>query len=154
MPAHPPQKASPLLRRTFALANEIMTQVNALREASGLDALLYHPKIQEWAAIRAMEITMLYSHTRPNGSDCITVGRGLCFENLLRGDDYTESWKADIPGYAADVITAWYDSPSHRQSMLSSAPNLGAISCYVNGDNVYISHLFSMHTLYHMDYLI
>lgn len=138
----------------YDLANEIMAQVNALRVEHGLDALLYHPQIQEWAGVRAKEQTVLFSHTRPNGTDCVTVGQGLCFENLARSDRYGENWRDNPKEAAAVFVSGWYDSISHRQSMLSSAAHLGAISCYVKGDNVYICHLFSMKTLYYMDYLI
>ena len=138
----------------YDLANELMAQVNALRESNVLDVLMHHPQIQEWAGIRAQEIMTLFSHTRPDGTDCVSVGQGLCFENLARSDRYSDSWKANIADSAAVFVTGWYNSDGHRMSMLSSAANLGAISCYVKGNNVYIAHLFSMKTLYYMDYLI
>ena len=137
----------------YDLGNEIMAQVNALREASGLDALLYHPKIQEWAAIRAMEQTILRAHTRPNGSDCLSVGIGLDSENLAWITNYTVE-EMSCQQYAENVVAWWSGSESHRRGMLKPSANLGAVSCYVRGDAVYITHLFSMHTLYHMDYLI
>lgn len=138
----------------YDLAIEIMDQINTLRGENGVRSLLFNPKIQEWASIRAWEMTVLCSHTRPDGTACLTVGSGLSAENLLKADDYTEGWKANIRGYAEDVVIAWYNSDSHKQSMLNSVASLGAISCYVIGNNVYIAHLFSMRTLYYMDYLI
>jgi uncharacterized protein YkwD len=138
----------------YDLANEVMEQVNSLRRKNSLAALLYNPKIQVWASIRAQESSILFAHARPNGSDCLSVGQGLCFENLLWADDYTDSNKENMQAYAADVVTAWYNSDSHRISMLSSVASLGAISCYIKGNHVYIAHLFSMKTLYYMDCLI
>jgi uncharacterized protein YkwD len=129
-----------------------MEQVNALRIEKGLNALLYHPKIQAWASIRAHEQVASFSHTRPDGSDFVTVGQGLFAENLIRADDYTENWKNNIKGYATDVLTAWYDSEGHRANMLRSTAKLGTISCYVKANNVYIAHLFSNKPLYYMDY--
>jgi len=142
----------------YDLANELMAQVNALRESNGLDVLLYHPQIQEWAGIRAQEHIIIHdypntAHIRPDGTDCLTVGVGLCFENLLWSENYNTRI-LNIETYSSELVTAWYNSESHRHSMLSSAANLGAISCYVKGNNVYIAHLFSMRTLYYMDYLI
>ena len=136
----------------YDLANEIMAQVNALREDNGLGALLYHPKIQEWAGIRAQELTISRSHTRPNGSDCLTVGVGLDSENLAWITSY--SGDKSTTEYSENIIEWWYNSESHRLGMLKASVNLGAVSCYVNGDNVYIAHLFSMRTLYYMDYII
>lgn len=137
----------------YDLANELMKQVNELRVENGVNALLYNPRIQEWASIRAYEASISFSHTRPDGSTFNTVGQGiLSAENLLRGDDYTASWKEDIPGYAMDVVKAWYESTGHRHAMLNYASKLGAVSCYVKGDNVYIAHLFSQRSLYVVDF--
>jgi uncharacterized protein YkwD len=138
----------------YDLAIEVMDQINTLRIENCAPALLYNPKIEEWASIRALEISIFCSHTRPDGTPCLTVGIGLCFENLIEADNYTAGWKADIQGYAEELVTAWYNSESHKRSMLSPAAKLGAISCYVKGNNLYIAHLFSMKTLYYMDYLI
>ena len=137
----------------YDLANEIMAQVNALRAQNGVKELLYNPKIQEWASIRAKELPISYSHTRPDGSNCLTVGEGLYSENLLRSTEYTTRI-TNIKEYASELVTSWYNSDSHRVAMLSPVENLGAISCYVDGDTVYIDNLFSNRTLYYMDYLI
>ena len=124
-----------------------------MRVSNGLNALLYHPKIQEWASVRAQEQTIVFSHIRPDGSNCLTVGQGLCFENLMRSEEYPTRI-AIIKEYAFELVTSWYISESHKVNMLSSSANLGAVSCYVRGNNVYIAHLFSMKTLYYMDYFV
>ena len=136
----------------YDLANEIMAQVNALREEHGVKPLLYNPKIQGWASIRAKEQTILKSHTRPDGSDCLTVGSGLNSENLAWITSYTVE-EMSTGMYAANVVAWWNNSESHRIGMLKPSASLGAVSCYVKGDDVYIAHLFSMRTLYFMDYL-
>jgi uncharacterized protein YkwD len=136
----------------YDLANEIMEQVDALRVGKGADALLYHPKIQAWASIRARELTIERSHTRPDGSACLTVGYGLDSENLAWITNYTAVEK-NKKEYASSVVSWWNSSESHRLGMLKPSANLGAVSCYIQEDNVYITHLFSMRTLYYMDYL-
>jgi uncharacterized protein YkwD len=137
----------------YDLANEIMAQIDALRIEKGGKALLYNPKIQAWAGVRAQEQTVSRSHTRPNGTNCLTVGVGLDSENLAWITKYTVE-EMSAREYAANVVAWWNGSESHRLGMLKTANNLGAVSCYVKGDNVYIAHLFSMKSLYYMDYLI
>ena len=137
----------------YDLANEIMAQVNALRVGNGVKTLLYNPKIQAWASIRAKEQATLEGHTRPNGSSCLTVGQGLDSENLAWITNYTIE-EMSVQEYASNVVAWWNNSESHRLGMLKPSENLGAVSCYIKGSNVYIAHLFSMKTLYYMDYLI
>ena len=139
----------------YDLANEIMDQVDDLRIERGLGALLYHPKIQGWASIRAREQPLREGHTRPDGALYCSVGSGLTFENITILRNCTESERNNIPECAARALNNWYTSPSgHRDAMLSSSSHLGAVSCYIQGSTVYIVHLFSNRTLYYMDYLI
>jgi uncharacterized protein YkwD len=137
------------------LANEIMKQINELRAEYGVEPLKYHPDIQGYASIRAKELVISFSHTRPDGTEPFTVGQGLTGENLLRGDDYTAVWKNNIQGYAEDCVATWFESTmGHKEAMLNKGYFLGAISVYVKGDNVYVCHLFSQKTLYWYDYLL
>lgn len=139
----------------YDLANEIMAQINALRVKNGLDALLYHPKMQNWAAVRAREQLDREGHTRPDGTVFSSVGSGITSENITILVDCSDNELNDISGLAKRAVNNWYTSTKgHKEAMLSHAPNLGAIACYVRGSNVYIVHLFSNRTLYFMDYLI
>ncbi|GHU60508.1 hypothetical protein FACS1894171_2060 [Clostridia bacterium] len=139
----------------YDLASEIAKQVNALRVKNGLDALLYHPKIQEWAFVRAREQTIREGHTRPDGTIFGSAGSGLTSENITILLGCTESKRNNISDLAARAVNNWYTSTNgHKEAMLSSASHLGAIACYIKGDTVYIVHLFSNRTLYYMDYLI
>jgi len=138
----------------YDLANEIMAQVNTLREEHGVKALLYNPKIQEWAGIRAQEQIEREGHTRPDGTVYSTVGKGLSFENIIVWWGCTESELSDVSTSAEQAVNDWYTSPKgHKEAMLSSSSSLGAIACYVKNDSVYIVHLFSNNTLYFIDYL-
>ena len=137
----------------YDLANEIMDQVDAMRVERGLDALLFHPKIQEWASVRAREQTLREGHTRPNGSVYSSVGIGLTFENITILRNYSESERNNTSECAARAVNSWYTSPSgHKEAMLSHAPNLGAVACYVRGNTISVVNLFSNRTLY--NYLI
>lgn len=148
----------------YDLANEVMDLIDELRESYGRQPLLYQPTIQEWTDIRAKEyeficanatgeITTEMAHTRPDGSNCLTVGYrySLGAENLLRGNDYSSYKKEHIKEYASEVVTSWYNSEGHRNSMLNPTFILGTVSCYVKGNNIYVAHLFSYRTLWSFD---
>jgi|GEM_PF-697397 len=139
----------------YDLANEIMAQVDILRVNNGLNVLFYHPQIQEWAGVRAKEQIASEGHTRPDGALYSSVGRGLTFENITILNNCTESERNNISECAARAVNNWYTSTKgHKEAMLSSSSNLGAIACYVYGDTVCVVQLFSNKTLYYMDYLI
>lgn len=133
----------------YNLANEIMDQINILRVENGIEELEYHPLLQDWASVRAKEASILYSHTRPDGTICETVGYYINAENLacIGSKDFLDNG-------ASAFITSWYNSDGHRQSMLSRAANLGSISCYVLDGRIYAAHLFSNKPLYLFDEII
>lgn len=133
----------------YDLAKEIMIQINDLREDNGLEPLAFHPQIQEWAGIRAKECVVSYSHTRPNGTDCRTVGVGLSVENLM---ETTQSKYANgnksTEDEASETIISWYNSQGHKTNMMGTSRKLGAVSCYIKGQKVYAAHLFSDKPMY------
>ena len=139
----------------YDLANEVFAQVNASRVENGVKPLLYNPKIQEWASVRAKEQVTLQGHTRPNGGLYSSVGVGLTFENITILNNCTTDELNDIQSLAARAVNNWFTSTEgHKEAMLSASSNLGGIACYVKGNTVYIVNLFSDRTLYFMDYLI
>lgn len=123
----------------YDLAKEIMIQINDLREDNSLEPLAFHPQIQEWASIRAEECSINYSHTRPNGTSYSTVGVGVNAENLA-GPSLNNHNIDEISSYAVD---AWYNSSGHKANMMNRGNKIGAVSCYIHGNYVYVLHLFS-----------
>ena len=136
----------------YDLAREVTRQINELRVREGMKALKFHPLIRDWADIRAMESEVLFEHTRPNGSVCLTVGLGLHVENLYKGIGYPLEYISDTPTMAKHIVESWYNSIGHRRNMLHTSMDVAAVSCYVVDRNVYAAHLFSKHPLYFFDY--
>ena len=62
--------------RNYDEANEILRLVNKERAEEGLAPLTMDPQLMEYAMHRAEECAVLYSHTRPDGSDCFTIMAG------------------------------------------------------------------------------
>lgn len=88
---------------------QVLVFVNAERAKVGLSSLKLSFELQQAAAIRAQEISKVYSHTRPNGSDFYTVLRSKwgVGENIAAGTSTPE-----------DVMKCWMDSPGHRANIL------------------------------------
>lgn len=87
----------------------MLTKVNALREKNGLNTLTYDSGLFSIAKIRGVEITKLFSHTRPNGTDCLTVSDDMGGENIsCNSMDFSVSAS----------YTQFYDSIGHRDNML------------------------------------
>lgn|GEM_PF-3482862 len=86
---------------TNAAANEIIRLVNNKRAEVGLHELEVDSSLMDHAAIRAEELSISYSHVRPNGtketSECIVMRRKS----------------------AAEAFQAWMDSDSHRTAILN-----------------------------------
>lgn len=139
----------------YDLAAEIMAKIDVMRVERGINELLFHPQIQEWAGVRAVEQVALFSHTRPDGRVYSTVGDGLTFENLMFISGLSSYELNDTSALAQRIVNNWYNSPTgHREAMLSASSNLAAVSTYVRNGTVYIVHLFSDRTMFFMDFLI
>lgn len=89
--------------------------VNRERAAYGLAPLKYSEQLSSAALVRAQEIQVSFSHTRPNGSSCFTAmtDAGISYryagENIAYGQRSPEA-----------VMTGWMNSEGHRANILSS----------------------------------
>lgn len=101
-------------------AKEIYDRVNAEREAAGLAPLEWSDELAAAAAVRSEEIVTVMSHTRPDGTSCLTVSPIAVAENIMRGPHCSSDVKMD----------GWMNSEGHRKNILY--PTLGKIGVAVN----------------------
>lgn len=106
---------------------------NQQRRANGKPDIALNNTLCENAAVRAEEISRknCFSHTRPDGTMCFTAvtvnymtcGYMTCGENIAYG---TRS--------ASATVTAWMNSPGHKENILSEDFTEAGFGCYeVNG---------------------
>ncbi|MBQ3443452.1 MAG: hypothetical protein IJG33_09425 [Selenomonadaceae bacterium] len=98
-----------LAAESFAV--EVLNLVNAERARVGAAPLRLADDLQEESAIRAREIVEVFSHTRPDGSDCFTVMRNrgrTCGENIAAGH-----------ASAQETVEQWMSSDGHRENILN-----------------------------------
>ena len=91
---------------------EVLKLTNDERETQGLSQLTASEGLTAGASVRAQEITTLFDHTRPDGTNWSTVlekSYSANAENVAEGQNS-----------AASVVTGWMNSSGHRANILNS----------------------------------
>lgn len=98
--------------------DEVIMKVNEERAKKGIAPLKTSPLLNQLAQIRSDEITTLFSHTRPDGTDGydIIYEYGLsyshCGENIAAGQRNPE-----------DVMNTWINSSGHYANIMNANYN-------------------------------
>ncbi len=97
-----------------AYSEEVFSLINDIRRENGLPEFKRLDTLDEIAALRAWENTVLYGHTRPDGRRGFTA----LDDYGLKHRNYAENVAA---GYRtpADVVKAWMNSEGHRANILN-----------------------------------
>lgn len=113
---------------------EVIAKVNDIRVANGLNALRYDVSLEATATVRANELNVRFSHTRPDGSDWYTVNPDLMYgENLADGYNTADA-----------VVNAWMASPEHKANILKPDFTTVAVSTTVKNGKTYWAQEFGM----------
>ncbi len=114
----------PVMKRDVErFPEEVLRLVNEERVKVGARPLKLSQDLLDAAAIRAIEISQSYSHTRPNGENFYTLLRKLNHtvgENISGGRTTPE-----------EAVEAWMNSPGHRANILNKEfKELGVGYCH------------------------
>lgn len=101
---------------------EIFEYTNEEREKAGLEPLEWNDNLTEAAHIRAEELTVKFSHTRPNGEPA----RLEWYFDGAHGEICTTASSPKI------AVENWMNSDAHRDAMLDEDFHSVAVGCYVN----------------------
>lgn len=121
-----------------AYQNEALRLINQQRAARSLRPLTATAAMDGIAAVRAEESSVLFSHTRPNGSSPAS----LFAQN---GISYSTAGETLAFGYvSADaLVAAWMLSPEHRSNILNANFEYTGIGAYRSSDGkIYCAQLF------------
>lgn len=102
--------------------NEVIELVNAARAENGVSPLKKDSGLMDTAHLRSEELVTLFSHTRPDGSDCFSAfpsGFGYSGENIAKGQTSPE-----------DVMNSWMNSSGHRANILNGNYDSIGVGCY------------------------
>lgn len=112
-------QANALSVANIAYYSEILELVNNIRAEAGVSPLTLDTTLCQAATVRAIEMdnTGVFSHTRPDGTDCWSVFKlyGItyrtCGENIAMGQrtpaQVVESWR-NSPGHYANMVKAGF----------------------------------------------
>ena len=114
-----------------ALEAELLRLINAEREKKNLPALKYSSDLAKAADIRARELTVTFSHTRPDGTTCFTVSEYVYGENIAAGQTTP-----------AAVTSSWMNSQGHKDNILNETYKTAATGSYNDGETHYWVLLF------------
>ena len=126
---------NPIHRADAAEINQMVQEVirltNIERAKVGSAPLKYHEKLQQAAMVRAKEISISFSHTRPDGRNLSTaldeagVG-GSSGENIAMGYSTPK-----------DVVEGWMNSLGHQATMLNEGAVYIGVGIYQNNYGTY-----------------
>lgn len=108
----------------FDDAHAVWELVNACRIAAGIPALAWEDSLQASASQRAYEASVLFSHTRPDGSSGFTAFPSnlplqTMGENIAKGQLSPQ-----------DAVIDWMNSASHRENILDPGFTKTGVGCY------------------------
>ncbi len=97
-------------------AKEVVTLVNAERAKAGLPALTVHNGAAKAAQMRARELVVSFSHTRPDGSGGVTAlnQAGVSYRGYGENIAYGQT-------SAGEVMRQWMNSSGHRANILNGS---------------------------------
>ncbi len=110
----------------YTQAYKVLDLVNQQRKAAGLNTLTMDKDLLNAAMQRAAEISVLFSHTRPNGTSCLTVSSKAKGENIALGQKD-----------AAAAMKDWMASTGHKENILYSSYTTIGVGCVKVGSSYY-----------------
>lgn len=109
-----------------------LDEINERRAMYGIRALSFDKNLNRAAAARVKELTVSFSHIRPNGRSAASIITEY-------GGDY--GWAGENVAYGMstpeELIHAWSSSSSHNSCMLSSDYSRAGIGTTTVGGNTY-----------------
>jgi hypothetical protein len=95
---------------------QLLILTNQQRQNSGLSALTDNSQLDQAAANKAVDMFAkdYWAHNAPDGTTPWTFIKGAGYNYVYAGENLARGFNN-----ASDVITAWMNSPEHRQNVLS-----------------------------------
>lgn len=131
----------PIIPTTEKSDSEIVQLVNDIRLKNELTPLELSSDLCLVAEIRAKEVSKLWSHTRPDGTNVDSLAEkygitdwSLLGENLAK---YTPGCGFD------DVVDAWVNSQTHYKNLINPRFRKFGIGEYEDESYIYVSLIFS-----------
>jgi len=110
---------------------EVIRLVNEERAKAGVAPLEMDLSLMRSCEIRAEELTVLFSHDRPNGTSCFSV---IEFDSKASGENIAYGQPN-----ASAVMATWMNSAGHRANILNpNFTHIGAGYIYKNNTTYWV----------------
>ncbi len=121
-------------------AYEVVELVNKVRAENGVGSVSTTSELMRTAQIRAEETTVLFQHTRPDGSSCFTAFDQNGVRYRTAGENIAAGQMSP-----AGVMQSWMNSPGHRANILNPDFNHIGVGCYQanGGYGIYWTQCFT-----------
>ena len=117
----------------------VVELANIARKDNGTSSsLILDPTLTEAAQKRAEELIKLFSHTRPNGSQFLTVLKEYNITYNTSGENIANG-QVD----ADDVMKSWLNSPGHRASILNGKFGKIGVGVFEYNNSLYWVQIFT-----------
>ena len=115
------------------MEEELLQEINTLRNNNGLSPLEMDESLTEVAAVRAKEASQKWSHTRPNGKEGVDLVPG----NVWKGENLSTCMSAGDEELTDDIavelqFSDMCHSKTHRENMLFDEYERVGIYTYKN----------------------
>lgn len=110
---------------------QMLDEINAERAKAGAPALTLDATLCKDAQIRASECTVLFDHTRPDGSTWYSLD-----PDHMLGENLAMNCTTD------NVVDAWMASPSHRENILNPEYKTVGFGMNAETDDLFIAQEF------------
>ncbi len=121
------------------VTREVLELVNAQRMAAGCKPLMMTAVQEDLAEQRAVEITALFDHDRPDGRSCATVADDVKLTYNAFGENIAAG-----QANAQEVMDSWMNSEGHKANILNKDYTHIGIGCFEYSGKLYWVQIFTM----------
>ena len=126
----------------YEKSKEVFDLINEERTSRGLEPVVMDKELFEAAQLRAAEIAIFYSHTRPDGSSCFSIFPEAIYDtpglHVAGGENITAGRLS-----AESAMDAWMNSPGHRSNILMSSFTSVGVGCFYHDGAYYWVQCFT-----------
>ena len=124
--------------RVTGFESEMLTIINQYRAEVGAAPLSTTTALNNAAAARAKETIEVFSHTRPDGTECFTILDEYSISYRCAGENIAWGQRT-----VTSVMDGWYNSSGHKKNMQNADFGHVGFGCYTYNGTRYWVQIFT-----------
>ena len=121
---------------------EMLEYINSYRREVGLGNLQLSENLNKAATLRAVELALSFSHTRPNGLSWPSVLSEFSISYSFAAENVSYGYGTSLDS-AEKAAKAFRNSEGHYQNMISSSINYMGVGKYIQNGSTYWAIIFT-----------